>query len=73
MSEQRPQNWYLPLRVRFRSPAEQTQREHETAPAIGGGQALRSQVIGAAIDPDAQRRTRQIKELIRLGNILRAE
>src|SRR5437764_8909768 len=73
MSEQRPQNWYLPLRVRFRSPAEQTQREHETAPAIGGSQALRSQVVGAAIDPDAQRRTRQIKELIRLGNILRAE
>src|SRR5712691_12369697 len=73
MSEQRPQNWYLPLRVRFRSPAEQTQREHETAPAIGGNQALRSHVVGAAIDPDAQRRTRQIKELIRLGNILRAE
>ncbi len=73
MSEQRPQNWYLPLRVRFRSPAEQTQREHETAPAIGGSQALRSHVVGAAIDPDAQRRTRQIKELIRLGNILRAE
>src|SRR6266702_3474220 len=73
MSEQRPQDWYLPLRVRFRSPAEQTQHEHETAPAIGGSQALRSQVVGAAIDPDAQQRTRQIKELIRLGNILRAE
>ncbi len=73
MSEQRPQNWYLPLRVRFRSPAEQTQREHETAPAIGGSQALRSHVVGAATDPDAQRRTQQIKELIRLGNILRAE
>ncbi|MFL5588336.1 MAG: methyl-accepting chemotaxis protein [Ktedonobacteraceae bacterium] len=75
MSEQRPQNWYLPLRVRFRSPAEQTRldREHETAPAIGGSQALRSHVVGVATDPDAQRRTRQIKELIRLGNILRAE
>src|SRR5437588_10116339 len=73
MSEQRPQNWYLPLRVRFRSPAEQTQHEHETAPAIGGSQALRSHVVGAATDPDAQRRTQQIKELIRLGNILRAE
>src|SRR6266550_5969084 len=73
MSEQRPQNWYLPLRVRFRSPAEQTQREHETAPAIGGSQALRSHIVGAAIDPGAVQRTRQIKELIRLGNILRAE
>src|SRR6266700_1290436 len=73
MSEQRTQNWYLPLRVRFRSPAEQTQHEHETAPAIGGSQALRSHIVGAAIDPDAQQRTRQIKELIRLGNILRAE
>lgn len=75
MSEQRPQNWYLPLRVHFRSRAEQIQldREHETAPIVGASHLLRPQVVGAATDPEAQRRTQQIKELIRLGNVLRAE
>src|SRR2546422_5782186 len=61
MSEERPQNWYLPLRVRFRSPSEQTQVKREV------------HLAGAANDPGAVQRTRQIKELIRLGNILRAE
>src|SRR5437016_4285808 len=73
MSEQRPQNWYLPLRVRFRSPTEQTQLKREASPALGDSPALQSHLAGAANDPGAVQRTRQIKELIRLGNILRAE
>lgn len=90
MSERKQQNRSIPLRVRFRSPAEQGQWEREHA-ATGAGagagtgtgmptilatgddrivQAATRTVAGAA---ESVQRTRQIKELIRLGNILRAE
>src|SRR5437588_10370630 len=73
MSEQRPQNWYLPLRVRFRSPSEQTQLKREASPVLGESPSPQLYPADAANDPGAVQRTRQIKELIRLGNILRAE
>jgi methyl-accepting chemotaxis protein len=90
MSEQKPQSRYVPLRVRFRSPTEQGEREHTTnAPTGDDGTA---QAVGArfiapsspsASSPSAPSslggngnggiETRQIKELLRLGNVLRAE
>lgn len=82
MSERRQQGWYVPLRVRFRSPAEQAQweREHGVTPQRDG-QALSSVASssGTTLVPDVPidnlvlRHARQIKELIRLGNVLRAE
>src|SRR5256886_8892076 len=73
MSEQRPQNWYLPLRVRFRSPSEQTQLKREASPVLGESPLPQLHPADAANDPGVVQRTRQVKELIRLGNILRAE
>jgi methyl-accepting chemotaxis protein len=77
MSERRQQNWSVPLRVRFRSPAEQAQweREHILQPALGDSQTLPPPVADAATvsSIDAQRRTRQTKELLRLSNIMRAD
>ncbi len=70
MSERRQQGWSVPLRVRFRSPAEQAQweREHGTfrdSRPLPAGET--------SVATEALRHTRQIKELIRLGIILRAE
>ncbi len=72
MSERRQQNWYVPLRVRFRSPTEQAQweREHVPPPAITDTQPLSPNVASGT---EALKRTQQIKELLRLGNIMRAE
>lgn len=74
MSERR-QN--VPLRVRFRSPAEQAQweRDHIPQPSLGDSHALPSSGadVAANSDVDAQRRTRQTKELLRLSNIMRAD
>jgi methyl-accepting chemotaxis protein len=67
MSEPRQQNWHVPLRVRFRSPTEQTQWEHAQH-TTGGSQ---SHPANVATDLDS-RRSRQIKALLRLGNVLRA-
>src|SRR5579863_3040566 len=71
MSERRPQGRFVPLRVRFRSPAEQAQWEREhtifTAPGDDGSAQSQSVNGNGAIE------TRQIKELLRLGNVLRAE
>ena len=76
MSERRQQSWYVPLRVRFRSPAEQAQweREHIPQPTLGDSnlQPLTGADVPSDVDIDAQRRTRQIKELLRLSNIMRA-
>jgi methyl-accepting chemotaxis protein len=73
MSERKQQNWSVPLRVRFRPPVEQAtwEREHaaQTMPPAGDEQAIVHLPRGAELP----QRTRQIKELIRLGNILRAE
>jgi len=72
MSERRQQGLHVPLRVRFRSPIEQAQweREHGTLPPRDS-QPLPSPETSA--DIEALQHTRQIKELIRLGIILRAE
>ncbi|GAC1350800.1 MAG: hypothetical protein NVSMB27_36830 [Ktedonobacteraceae bacterium] len=72
MSERRQQNWNVPLRVRFRSPTEQAQweREHVPPPAKADTQPLSPHVASGTT---ALKRTQQIKELLRLGNIMRAE
>jgi methyl-accepting chemotaxis protein len=74
MSERR-QN--VPLRVRFRFPAEQAQweRDHIPQPTLGDSHALPplGADVAANSDVDAQRRTRQTKELLRLSNIMRAD
>ncbi|GAC1567336.1 MAG: hypothetical protein NVS3B14_13090 [Ktedonobacteraceae bacterium] len=79
MSERKQQNWFVPLRVRFRTPAERAQWERErapsmpTIPATGDDQALLMPSITFLRGIESEQRTRQIKELIRLGNVLRAE
>jgi len=81
MSERKQQGWFVPLRVRFRSPAEHGQlgRESGVTTSIGGDDsALQPHAEGAmnwapTSIPASVQHTRQIKELIRLGNILRAE
>src|SRR5712691_7464098 len=78
MSERRQQNWSVPLRVRFRSPTERAQweREHATLPTIpatGDDPMLQPSLVNLPSLPESPQYTRQIKELIRLGNILRAE
>lgn len=60
MSERRPHSVYVPLRVRFRSPQEQL-----AMPAVD--------TLAKRGTLSSTQHTRQIKELIRLGNILRAE
>ncbi len=67
MSEQKLQGWSStpvaksgPLRVRLRSTAERTQWEHDSIDTSGAY-------------PELARRAQQIKELIRLGNVLRAQ
>ena len=77
MAERRQQNWSVPLRVRFRSPAERAQWEREhtgipTIPATGDDPTLHSHILNTPSGTESPH-TRQIKELIRLGNILRAE
>jgi len=77
MSERRQQSSFVPLRVRFRSPAEQAQweRDHILQPTYGDSQALQAPSADVATDSDrdAQRRTRQVKELLRLSNIVRED
>src|SRR6266567_1187743 len=77
MSERRPHNLFVPLRVRFRSPAERAQWEREhtsmpTIPSTGDDPTLQSHILNMSSEAESPH-TRQIKELIRLGNILRAE
>ncbi len=77
MSERRQQSWFVPLRVRFRSPAEQAQweRDHILQSTLGDSQTLPPPIADVATgsDIEAQRHTRQIKELLRLSNIMRAD
>src|SRR2546423_5135290 len=77
MSERRPHNLFVPLRVRFRSPAERAQWEREhtgmpTIPSTGDDPTLQSHILNMSSEAESPH-TRQIKELIRLGSILRAE
>src|SRR6266700_4831905 len=74
--EHRPYTKYVPLRVRFRAPVEQVEREQGTSSENGGTTNtthLVAQVPDLSNATEAQRRPQQIKELIRLGNLLRAE
>jgi len=77
MSEKKQQNWFVPLRVRFRSPAEQEQWEREhaahTLPAFHPAADEQAPTMPLPRGTESPQRTQQIKELIRLGNILRAE
>jgi methyl-accepting chemotaxis protein len=80
MPEKKQQNGFVPLRLRLRSPAKQAQSEnkhpssnssthHSTIPHP----AQDSLVVPLPGGTESALRTQQIKELIRLGNILRAE
>jgi len=77
MSEQKPQSWSVPLRVRFRPATERLSGEHEQgelSPAIDS-QALQLPALelAAEVEHESRRRARQIKELIHMGNLLRAD
>src|SRR5947208_285250 len=78
MSEPKQQNWFVPLRVRFRSTTEHTQLEREhtaipTEPSNGGHLLPHPHTLHLPTESGPQQPTHQIKELIRLGNMLRAE
>src|SRR5260370_41780391 len=77
MAKKRQKNWFVPLRVRFRSPAEQEQWEREhaahTLPAFHPAADEQAPNMPLPRGTESPQRTQQIKELIRLGNILRAE
>jgi len=74
MTERRQQGWHVPLRVRFRSPTEQVQWEREHGSLLQrDDQPLPSPLTGVPLENNVVQHARQIKELIRLGNILRAE
>jgi methyl-accepting chemotaxis protein len=80
MSEKKQQNLFVPVRIRFRSPTEQAQWEREhaapTLPSYSSTEdndALASPMVPLLRGTELVQRAQQIKELIRLGNILRAE
>lgn len=77
MSEQKSQGWFVPLRVRFRSTAERAQWEREHAEDPSQVAQVQLSTLERPAEPVevglAPQRTQQIKELIRLGNLLRAE
>ncbi|HVB61815.1 MAG TPA: methyl-accepting chemotaxis protein [Ktedonobacteraceae bacterium] len=73
MTQQKRPTTPIPVRVHFRSPSEQ---EHAHADGHTNGHNHSAYVAGTQLAADArqmQQRTRQIKELIRLGNMLRAD
>ncbi len=80
MSEKKQQNVFVPLRVRFRSPAKQAQSENEhpspilsTYPSTMPDNTHDSLIVPLPMGTESAQFTQQIKELIRLGNVLRAE
>ncbi len=70
MTERKLQNKYVPLRLRFRSPVEQVQWERENLATVRPTSPLMPDLSHAT---EMQKRAQQIKELIRLGNLLVAE
>ena len=78
MSEGKQQSWSVPLRVRFRTPAESTAYEQVSK---AGKTALLSPLKDdeptspslPALRNTTLQQNRQFKELIRLGNVLRVE
>ena len=80
MSEKKQQNVFVPLRVRFRAPSDQTQSEHEHSSSIPSTPSSTvsdntqdSMIVPLPSGTESTQSTQQIKELIRLGNVLRAE
>src|SRR5947209_5724841 len=78
MSERKKPNWSVPLRVRFRSPTEQTQWEREQGSGVinhaptGDHQVAQSQLAGVVSNVHVPQHIQHIKELLRLTNVLRA-
>src|SRR5690348_13115514 len=73
MLERKPPTKYVPLRVRFRSPAEHSQPERETMPTPDINPLRNDPLVPDLTDvSDAQRRTQQIKELVRPTSLLHA-
>ncbi len=73
MSERRISN-KVPLRVRFRSPAEQVQWERENLlPSASVPPSTLSQTSDLTNATEIQKRIQQTRELIRLGQLLRAD
>ena len=80
MSEEKQHSVFVPLRVRFRSPAEQVQSENgppssimPTNPSTMPGHTQDSPIVPLPSRTESAQHAQQIKELIRLGNVLRAE
>lgn len=79
MSEGKQQSWFTPLRTRFRSPLEPVldmQEIDEDVPPLVSHRSSEEEPTAPelpAITSSALRQSQQIKELIYLGNILRAE
>src|SRR4249920_3335512 len=80
MSEKKQQNVFVPIRVRFRSPVEQAQSGNEhpssipsTYPSTMPDDIQDSLMVSLPSGLESVQGTQQIKELIRLGNVLRAE
>jgi methyl-accepting chemotaxis protein len=75
MTQQKRPTLPIPVRVRFRSLSEQ-EYAHANGNATVNGHHHVAAVNGTQVEANAlqmQQRTRQIKELIRLGNMLRAD
>src|SRR5579883_2882392 len=73
MLERKPQTKYVPLRVRFRSSAEHSQLERETMPTSDINPLRNDPLVPELTNvTEAQRRTQQIKELVRLTSLLHA-
>src|SRR5215471_12193894 len=80
MTEKKRPNVFVPLRVRFRPSAEQAQSEREHPSSIESTHtstipdpAQDSLIVSLPGGTESAQRAQQIKELIRLGNIMRAE
>src|SRR6266498_4967523 len=73
MSERKLQNKYVPLRLRIRPSAEQVQWERENLATTGTSTRPLPPVPDLNHISETQRHAQQIKELIRLGHLLRAD
>ncbi|HEY7414201.1 MAG TPA: hypothetical protein VH593_03345, partial [Ktedonobacteraceae bacterium] len=72
MTEQKPQTKYVPLRVRFRSSTNGGQIERELVAPVPASTS-EPLVPDSTSVSEGQHRPQQIKELVRLTNLLRAD
>jgi methyl-accepting chemotaxis protein len=74
MAEQKSQMRYIPLRVRFRTSSDVVQHERDTVTPLSDlvchSEPLLPDLSSAS---ESERRVQQIRELVRLGNLLRAD